>query len=162
MSMIWKTQEANPRLQKVFCDSLGISPVFAQLLLNRGIKSPEQAQTFLFGGLEESHDPFLMKDMDKAVGRIIQAVEKKEKILIYGDYDVDGVTSVALLSYVFGEIGANYETFIPNRIVDGYGLNIRAVAKAREDGVKLLVTVDCGINSEKRSNVPMSTASTSS
>ncbi|KJJ84646.1 single-stranded-DNA-specific exonuclease RecJ [Candidatus Omnitrophus magneticus] len=87
--------------------------------------------------------------MDKAVERIKKALAKKEKMLIYGDFDVDGVTSLALLSLVFKEIGAVFETFIPNRLEDGYGLNISAVNLAKEKGVKLLITVDCGINSFK-------------
>jgi len=147
MNKIWKIYDTDPRLQSVLGDKLGITPVFAQLLLNRGIKTVEQAQFFLFGGLSSCYDPFLMKDMDKGVERIKRAISAGEKILIYGDYDVDGVTSTALLSYIFDELGADYETFIPNRLEDGYGMNVRAVALAREDGVGLIVTVDCGINS---------------
>ena len=147
MKMAWKVHESNLRLQKALSEALGTSPVLAQLLLNRDIRTPEQAQNFLFGTLSDCHDPFLMKDMPKAVSRIKQAIAKNEKILVYGDYDVDGVTSTALLSYVFQRIGADYETYIPNRLEEGYGLNIRGVAQAREDGVKLLITVDCGINS---------------
>lgn len=149
MRMIWKPYETNQRLQKLLSDGIGISPIVAQLLVNRGVRTPEQAQDFLFGGLSSCHDPFLMKDMSKAVERIKKAVSNKEKILIYGDYDVDGVTSTALLVHAFGEMGADFETFIPNRIEEGYGMNIRAVALARENGVKLIVTVDCGINSVK-------------
>ncbi len=149
MRKIWKPLDANPRLQKKLSDELGISPVFAQLLLNRNIRTPEEAQFFLFGDLTHCHDPSLLKDMEKAVRRIKQAVEKREKILIYGDYDVDGVTSTALLANVFGEIGADFETFIPNRLEEGYGLNLGAVAVARERGIGLIVTVDCGINSVK-------------
>jgi single-stranded-DNA-specific exonuclease len=147
MNMTWKTYEPNTRLQGVLSEALGTTHIFAQLLLNRNIKTPEQAQTFLFGGLSDCHDPLLMKDMAKSVSRIKEAIDKKEKILIYGDYDVDGVTSTALLSYILDELGADYETYIPNRLEEGYGLNIRGVALAREDGVKLLITVDCGINS---------------
>lgn len=147
MKMIWKTFESNQRLQKQLSEHTGVSPVLAQLLLNRGVRTPEQAQDFLFGKLSSCHDPFLLKDMQKAVDRIRKAAEKKEKILIYGDYDVDGVTSTALLVHAFREIGADFETFIPNRLEEGYGMNIRAVALAREQGVKLIVTVDCGINS---------------
>ncbi|MBD3427019.1 MAG: single-stranded-DNA-specific exonuclease RecJ [Candidatus Omnitrophica bacterium] len=145
--MHWKLQNTNPRLQKVLSDALGVTPLFAQLLLNRDIRTPEQAQQFLFGGLSSCHDPFLMKDMDRGVARIRKAVEKKEKILIYGDYDVDGVTSTALLADILGKMGADTESFIPNRLEEGYGLNIRAVALARDMGVKLIITVDCGINS---------------
>ena len=104
MKMIWKLYEANPRLQKVLSEALGVTPFFAQLLLNRNIRTPEQAQEFLFGELSSCSDPFLMKDMEKGVERIKKAVESGEKILIYGDYDVDGVTSTALLSDIFEEM----------------------------------------------------------
>lgn len=147
--MIWKICDLNPRLQEVLSKALGVSPFFAQLLLNREIKTPEVAQDFLFGSMDSCHDPFLMKDMEKGVNRIHKAIEKQEKILIYGDYDVDGVTSTALLADVLKKLGANCETFIPNRLEDGYGMNVRAVAKARERGVNLIITVDCGINSVK-------------
>ena len=149
MRMIWKPYETNQRLQKLLSDEIGISPVIAQLLVNRGVRTAEQAQDFLFGKLSSCHDPFLMKDMSKAVERIKKAVSNREKILIYGDYDVDGVTSTALLVHAFRAIGADFETFIPNRLEEGYGMNIRAVALARDRGVKLIVTVDCGINSVK-------------
>ncbi|MCK4852492.1 MAG: single-stranded-DNA-specific exonuclease RecJ, partial [Candidatus Omnitrophica bacterium] len=115
MRKTWKVYEPNSRLQKVLCSELGISPFFAQVLLNRDIRTPEQAQVVLFGGLSSCHDPFLMKDMEKGVSRIRKAVAQNEKILVYGDYDVDGVTSTALLSYVLDEMGADHDTFIPNR-----------------------------------------------
>ena len=147
MEITWKVCETNPRLREMLSRELGVSSVFAQVLLNRDITSAEQAQEFLFGDLSSCHDPFLLKDMDRAVARIKIAAEKGEKVLIYGDYDVDGVTSTALLADTFGRMGMEYETFIPNRLEEGYGLNIRAVALARDRGVKLIVTVDCGINS---------------
>ncbi len=147
MKKIWKVRETSPRLQRALSEVLGLTPLFAQLLVNRGIKTPEKAQAFLFGGLADCSDPFLLKDMDCAVTRIKTAIEKKDKILIYGDYDVDGVTSTALLADVFFELDAKYETFIPNRLEEGYGLNMNAVALAADNGVKLLITVDCGINS---------------
>ncbi len=149
MESIWKIYNPNLRLQELLSRELGVSPVLAQLLVNRSIKTPREAQEFLFGSLADCHDPYLMKDMDRGVDRVIKAVERREKILIYGDYDVDGVTSAALLAEVFDEIGARYEVFIPNRVEEGYGMNLRAVALARDKDVKLIVTVDCGINSVK-------------
>ncbi|MCK5451308.1 MAG: single-stranded-DNA-specific exonuclease RecJ [Candidatus Omnitrophica bacterium] len=145
--MIWKLLETNPRIQHRLSESLGISPFFSQVLINRGITQPEDAQAFLFGDLSSCSDPFLMKDMDRAVTRIKQAIEKNEKILIYGDYDVDGITSSALLLDVFKTLGADCSTYIPHRVDDGYGLNLRAMKKAADDGVNLIVTVDCGVNS---------------
>ncbi len=145
--MKWKTGSFNPRQQKILSDELAVSPYLAQLLINRGMTTPDAARDFLFGDLSFSHDPFLMKDMDRAVQRIRQAVLAGEKILVYGDYDVDGVTSTALLSEILRDIGANCETFIPHRMDDGYGLNSKAVSLAKENGVKVIVTVDCGVNS---------------
>ncbi|MDP8299214.1 MAG: DHH family phosphoesterase, partial [Candidatus Tantalella remota] len=149
MKTVWKTHEANIRLQEKFSNELGITPLFAQILLNRDIRTVEEAQEFLFLGLDACPDPFIMKDMDRGVDRVKKAIENKEKILIYGDYDVDGVTSTAILAKTMESLGADFETFIPNRLEDGYGLNIRAVARARDHGVKLIITVDCGINSVK-------------
>ncbi|MFH1846919.1 MAG: single-stranded-DNA-specific exonuclease RecJ [Candidatus Omnitrophota bacterium] len=149
MARSWKIYETNLRLQNILSTALGISPVFAQLLINRDIRTPEQADEFLFGELSSCADSFLMKDMARAVTRIGRAIVEKEKILIYGDYDVDGVASTALLARVFDCLGASYETFIPNRLEDGYGLNIDAVQVFADKGIKLMVTVDCGINSVK-------------
>ncbi|MDD5634033.1 MAG: single-stranded-DNA-specific exonuclease RecJ [Candidatus Omnitrophica bacterium] len=147
--MLWKTFEPNPRLQKILSDALGITPYLAQLLINRDIKTVEKAQEFLFGDASAVHDPFLMKDMAAAVERINNAIEKREKILIYGDYDVDGITSTALLADILKFLGARVETFIPNRLEEGYGLNMDAILGAKEKQIDLLVTVDCGINSVK-------------
>lgn len=148
--MIWEIFEPKARLQEILSHELGVSPVFAQVLLNRGITTLQAARDFLFAAEALSkHDPFLMKGMAEGAERITRAIDKKEKILIYGDYDVDGVTSIALLASVFTDIGAVYDTFIPNRLDEGYGLNKSAVTLARECGVKLIVTVDCGINSSE-------------
>lgn len=149
MKKVWKIYETNPRLREAIASELGVSPLLAQILVNRNIRTPEDAHFFLFGDLSSCHDPFLFKDMDKAVARIQKAVQGKEKILIYGDYDVDGITSIALLFFILCKMGACVETFIPNRLEEGYGLNLRAVELAREKGVSLLITVDCGINSLK-------------
>ncbi|MFA6636219.1 MAG: single-stranded-DNA-specific exonuclease RecJ [Candidatus Omnitrophota bacterium] len=145
--MKWINKEANPRLQNVLSSELEVTPYFSQILINRGIKDTEEARAFLFGDISSCHDPYLLKDMDRAVQRIEQAVSSGEKILVYGDYDVDGITSTALLSGKLTELNARHQTFIPHRMDDGYGLNGEAVKMAGDSGVGLLVTVDCGINS---------------
>ncbi|MFH1665027.1 MAG: single-stranded-DNA-specific exonuclease RecJ [Candidatus Omnitrophota bacterium] len=145
--MLWKIYDQDARLQDALGSSLGVSPLLAQILINRGIKTAGQAHDFLFGQLSSCGDPFLMKDMDRGVERVKRALERGEKILIYGDYDVDGLTSTALLADILGKLGADYETFIPNRLEEGYGLYEGAVKAAAEKGVKLIITVDCGINS---------------
>ena len=147
VKMKWKVSEESPRQQKVLSVDLLVSPYLAQLLINRGMTTPLEARDFLFGDLSTCHDPYSMKDMDLAVQRITRAVSNGEKILVYGDYDVDGVTSTALLSEVLRGIGAECETFIPNRMTDGYGLSLESINLAKSKGVDVIVTVDCGVGS---------------
>lgn len=149
MRMIWNIKKTVPDIQKAFSSELKISEITAQLLSNRGIDNIKEAGEFIACSLSSCHDPFLLKDMDKAVSRIKGAISGKEKILIYGDYDVDGMTSVALLKKALLNLGAIVETYIPNRLEEGYGLNINAIKRALKDGISLIVTVDCGISSFK-------------
>ncbi len=121
-----------------------ISPLLALLLAVRGV-SPETAPGYLSGGLSTLHDPFLMQDMDKAVERIRRAVENGEQITVYGDYDVDGISSVAMLLSYFRAEGASCTFYIPDREKEGYGVNEGAVRKIAESGTRLLITVDTGI-----------------
>ena len=129
--------------------SLDISPITAQLLINRGIEDEMQAHHFLYGDFGSCHDPFLLKGIQKSIDRVNQAIKNKENILIYGDYDVDGITSVALLNIVLTHLGAKTSTYIPNRLEEGYGLNADAIKKARQKKISLIITVDCGISAHK-------------
>lgn len=147
--MTWNIKKSMPTIQKAFSSELKISEITAQLLSNRGIDNIKDAGEFIACSLSSCHDPFLLKDMDKAVRRIKKSINNKEKILVYGDYDVDGMTSVAILKQALINLGAVVETYIPNRLEEGYGLNINAVKKSLKDGVSLIVTVDCGISSFK-------------
>lgn len=147
MRKIWRIKESDPAFQDSLSHDLNISKITAQLLLNRGVASVSDAYSFMQCSLSSCHDPFLLKDMDKAVSRIKQAITAKERILIYGDYDVDGMTSVAILCTCLKNLGGDVESYIPNRLEEGYGLNIQAIKKAERDGVSLIVTVDCGISS---------------
>ncbi|MDP8266057.1 MAG: single-stranded-DNA-specific exonuclease RecJ [Candidatus Aceula meridiana] len=142
----WLVKIPNPKLQVSLSDTLGVHPVVAQLLINRGIESPQEAKDFLSGDVSGLHDPFLLKDMDKAVARINQAKQNKERVLIFGDYDVDGVTSSTILTNALKKMGIDVLTHIPHRVKDGYGLNHTIAKKAKEQGVTLLITVDCGIS----------------
>lgn len=126
-------------------DRLDISPLTAKVLINRGFNTVEKAKDFLDTDLKYLHNPLLLTDMDKAVMRIVSAIEKGETICIYGDYDADGVTSTSILSIVFNELNANYIYYIPNRLKEGYGLNIDAISYIAECKASLLITVDCGI-----------------
>lgn len=125
----------------------GLSELTLRVCVMRGYDTPEAIDTFLNPKLESLTDPFLIKDMDKAVQRLTQARELKEKTRIYGDYDVDGTCGAALLSRVFEDLDLVYDATQPDRFKDGYGLNVGAVEQAHRDGVKILVTVDCGITS---------------
>ncbi len=149
MQKIWRVRDSNQAVQDHLSSALNISKITAQLLVNRGIHTADAAYDFLKCSLASCHNPFLLKDMDKAVSRIKKAIAKGELILVYGDYDVDGMTSVTVLYSALKNLGAKVETYIPSRIEEGYGLNNAALKKAHKDGVTLLITVDCGITSFK-------------
>lgn len=120
--------------------------VLQQLLVNRGIRTAEAADKYL-NGAGSHHDPFELKNMAEAVGRILEAIDNEQKIVIYGDYDADGVTATALLNQILTNLGANVTPYIPNRFDEGYGLNMDALDRLHADGTDLIITVDCGIRS---------------
>jgi len=132
-------------LATALADELGISPIVSKLLVTRGITTPEAAKSFFRPLLHELHDPFLMLDMDKAVERLNEAMGRKERIMIYGDYDVDGCTAVALVYRFLQQFYSNIECYIPDRYEEGYGVSIQGVDYAEEQGVKLIIVLDCGI-----------------
>ena len=123
-----------------------ISELLAKILLNRNIDTDDKIEKFLYPKLEDLNSPYLFKDMEKAVNRIEKALSGKEKITIYGDYDVDGITSITVLKSFLDEIDANVDYYLPNRLSEGYGLNNLALDKIKENGTQLLITVDCGIS----------------
>jgi len=127
-------------------EKLSCPPVIAKLLALHCIDTPEKAETFFNPSIEDMHDPFLFKDMDKAVERIIHAIEQKEKIIIYGDYDVDGTTATSILLMGLHELGANVGFYIPNRMIEGYGLSFTGNKAIESMQTQLVITVDCGIN----------------
>lgn len=136
-----------PRAPVHFINALTeLGPIMAQVLYNRGIISVEDARLFMNGNLP-IHDPFRMKGMNKAVARIRTAIRRQEPIVIYGDFDADGVTSTALMVQTLKALGANVQYYIPHRVDEGYGLNAPALQKLAKDGVGLVITVDCGIRS---------------
>lgn len=143
---IWRVKKTDPVLQTILSRELNISPVVAQLLINRGIYTVDAARTFLWGDLRNINPPELMKDMDKAVDRISLALKKGEKILVYGDYDADGITATALLVSLLRRLGGIVNYYVPHRINEGYGLHLPVLERARETGHTLVVTVDCGIS----------------
>ena len=146
MTKRWNIQPQDLHLQKNISDALSIHPIIAQLLINRQITSIEQAKMFLSADMASLYNPFLLTDMDRAVARIELAKKSSEKILIYGDYDVDGVTSSALLRRLLNHLGIQAINYIPHRMEEGYGLNQEVAEFAKSQGIHLLITVDCGIN----------------
>lgn len=125
---------------------LNISPLLASLLVTRGMDNPEEAELFLQGSLANQHDPMLLSGMKEAVPRIRRAVEKGERILIYGDYDADGVSSTTLMIHLMRRLGATYDYYIPHRTKEGYGLHIPVLEHFQKKGFTLIVTVDTGIS----------------
>ena len=120
--------------------------LIAELLIEKGLTNTEEISKFFHPELSQAHDPFLFKDMEKAVSRIIRAIENKEHITIYGDYDVDGTTSTSLLFLGLKKINSIIDFYIPHRMVDGYGLSLNGVELMKERGTNLIISVDCGIN----------------
>lgn len=144
MQKIWNVNKYDEEYIKKIMEKYNISSIMARLIVARNINF-EDIDVFLNGNLDYLKDPFLMKDMDKLVDRVITAVENKEKICIYGDYDVDGITSITVLYKFLSKLGAYVSYYLPNRLSEGYGINKNALDKIKSDGVSLLVTVDCGI-----------------
>ncbi len=143
---IWRVKPPDPLLQYILSRNLGISGIMAQLLVNRGIYTVATARDFLEASLDKLHSPFLMRDMEKAVELAARVIERKGKILVFGDYDADGITGTALLVDVLKRLGGNVEYHVPHRIDEGYGLNSPTLATAAKNGVELVITVDCGIS----------------
>ena len=140
------TQTAENALAvKSLADALGISLTTAKLLYTRGLCTAEEANAFLKQAETSLHDPFKLKDIELAVERIFQALERGERIAIYGDYDVDGVTSVSLLYTYLSRLGADIGYYIPCRSREGYGLSTSAIDTLKDKGVELIITVDTGI-----------------
>jgi single-stranded-DNA-specific exonuclease len=136
---------ADPEKVSRLGTELGIDRVLAELLVQRGVETFEEARKFFRPSLDDLHDPFLMKDMDKAVDRLTQAVSSREKILVYGDYDVDGTTAVALVFSFLRQLTPEIDFYIPDRYDEGYGVSLKGIDWAAENGFNLIITLDCGI-----------------
>jgi len=144
---IWELQECNEAAAKEISDNLGVSELISRLLVQRGINRAEDARNFLQANLENLTDPWEMRGMAAAVERINQAITRQEKMIIYGDYDVDGVCSIVILQECLERLGGQVDYFVPNRFSDGYGLNAESLQTLAKQGCQLLITVDCGISS---------------
>jgi single-stranded-DNA-specific exonuclease len=146
---ILKIPSADISFQKELNKELGISQILAQVLINRGISTVKEAEEFLKTKLDHLLDPYSFSDMPKAVDLIKQAIKKKEKILVYGDYDVDGITALTLLKETLTKTGLDVLHYLPHRIQDGYGLTKNILDIARKKHINLLITADCGISNHK-------------
>ena len=145
MNKKWQLNEVNDELADKIANEFNISKIVASIIANKGLKDNNEIEVFLHPRRGDFHDPFLMPDMDKAVARIIQAIENKEKVAIYGDYDVDGITSSTVLHRFLEERGLHTDIYIPNRLNEGYGLNKKEIEAIAETKHTLIITVDCGI-----------------
>jgi len=142
----WKIKEApDQKLILSLADSLNISHALASILIQRNITNFFEAKSFFRPSLNAIHDPFLMDGMNRASIRVINAITNNEKIYVYGDYDVDGTCSAALMYLFLKELGANVETYIPNRLTEGYGMSIQSIDYIKEQNTDLIISVDCGI-----------------
>lgn len=145
MTKKWQIYESNNEKIEEISKKYNLNKLLATILVNRNIEE-NQIETYLNPNRKNFHDPFLMPDMEIAVNRILKAMENKEKIIIYGDYDVDGITSITVLKSFLKDRGIEVDQYIPNRLEEGYGLNNPAVKKIAEQGYDLMITVDCGIS----------------
>lgn len=143
----WKFNEAGDKnAENLLIKEFEIHPIIAQILVNRGIRDIETARRYIYPSLNDLHSPFLMQDMKKGVSRLLKAIHDHEKIIIYGDYDADGITSVAILYKFIKEITPHVNYYIPDRVEEGYGLKIPAIEKFKNEKISLMITVDCGIS----------------
>jgi len=145
---VWRLTPPSPKSSQLALEA-GITPLKAQLLLNRGIQDSGSAASFFSPRLSDLMDPMLLKDMDLAVELIMEAIKSREQIAVYGDYDADGITATALLLNFFSELDVPLSWYIPNRLKEGYSLNPIAIKKLKQDGIRLIITVDCGISNRK-------------
>ena len=152
MHFKWNYEPPTPE-ERQAADELGgklaINPILAQLLIRRGIKTESAAKRFFRPQLADLINPFLMKDMDVAVDRLNDAMGRKERILVYGDYDVDGCTAVALVYKFLQQFYSNIDYYIPDRYDEGYGVSEKGIGYAKQTGVKLIIILDCGIKAIK-------------
>ncbi|MFQ6002221.1 MAG: DHH family phosphoesterase, partial [Candidatus Zixiibacteriota bacterium] len=137
--------EPDHKQVKNLASELSLPPVIAKILANRGLDTKEKAEKFLSPSLKDLCDPYLLPDMDKGVDRMIRALKEREKVMIFGDYDVDGITATSLLFLVLNKLGAEVTYYLPNRLIEGYGLSEEGIIEAEKRGVSLIISVDCGI-----------------
>lgn len=150
MRLKWEFEaDADWQLTAKIASSLSLPEPVAKILVKRGLTTTEQAKEFLYPDLSGLYDPLLLKDMNKAVDRIIQALKENQGIMIFGDYDVDGITATSLMFLVLNRLGADVSYYLPNRLIEGFGLSQEGILEAEKRGVRLLISVDCGVTAIK-------------
>ena len=154
--MKWVLAEADDGAAAALVEQAGLHPLIARLMVNRGITAPQEALSFLACDLSGLSDPGIFSQMEKAVGRIRASIAGNEKIVVYGDYDVDGVTGASLLWLALRELGAQVDCYIPDRMTEGYGLNAKALETVQTAGAKLVISVDCGITAVREAKAARS------
>lgn len=148
----WEFYNSDEKLVDEICERYNLNKVIGKIIVNRHVVNDEDVRIFITPTRDDFHNPFLFKGMDIAVDRIIKAINNKEKILIYGDYDVDGITSTTVLKKYLMDRGISVDTYIPNRLHEGYGLNKKAIDTIKERNIDLIITVDCGISAIEEVN----------
>ncbi len=146
MNKKWQIYEVDEEKVEEISQKYNLNKLLATILVNRNIITEEQIKLFLKPTRKDFHNPYLITDMEKAIDRIVKAIEKQEKVTIYGDYDVDGITSITVLKSFLKDRGLEVSQYIPNRLNEGYGLNKNAIDKINQNGCDLMITVDCGIS----------------
>lgn len=146
MNKEWKIYDVDEEKVEEISSKYNLNKLISTILANRNITTEEEIRLFLSPTRKDFHNPFLITDMEKSVERIIKAIENKEKVTIYGDYDVDGITSITVLKSFLKDRGLETSQYIPNRLNEGYGLNNNAIEKIKQQGCDLMITVDCGIS----------------
>ena len=146
MNKKWECYQTDEKKVEKICKEFNLSKLVATILVNKGLEEKDEIEKFLNPTRNDFYDPYLMPDMDIAVNRILKAIANDEKIIIYGDYDVDGITSITVLKKFLLERGANVGEYIPNRLDEGYGLNKEAIKQIIDENYTLMITVDCGIS----------------
>ena len=146
MNRKWECYETNSEKVQELIEQYQLNPLLATILVNRHIENKDEMDKFMYPTRNDFHDPYLMPDMEKAANRIIKAIKEKQPIMIYGDYDADGITSITVLKKFLLERGIPVDTYIPNRLDEGYGLNKKAIESIYNNGYRLIITVDCGIS----------------
>src|SRR5438309_319757 len=148
----WNIAEPHPSTADL-AGQLKASPLLAQVLLNRGLTEATDCSTFLRPSLKHLHEPFAIANLRKAAERIAKAIKDGERIFVYGDYDVDGITATSILWHAITLFGGKVEFYIPHRIDEGYGLNADAIRQLCDQGAQLIVTVDCGVTATEQAKV---------